>query len=64
MAAYHVHTTGDHEVHKTGCEHQPDAENRKSLGDHADCHSAVKKAKEHYSSVDGCYYCCNACHKK
>lgn len=68
MAAYHVNKnaqpTGEHEVHKTGCAHQPDPGNRQALGEHADCHSAVKKAKEYYSNVDGCYHCCNACHKK
>jgi hypothetical protein len=68
MADYHVNknaqSTGEHEVHKTGCGQQPDPANRLSLGDHANCQSAVKEAKKHYPKVDGCYYCASDCHKK
>ena len=68
MAAYHVNTnpqpTGEHEVHKTGCSHQPDPPNRRSLGDHLTCHSAVQAARAYYSKVDGCYYCANECHTR
>ncbi len=54
---------GDHEVHKEAtCNHLPDPENRKYLGDFSNCHDAVKKAKEYDSEADGCYYCSNECH--
>jgi hypothetical protein len=68
MAIYYVNEnaqpTGEHEVHKTGCSHMPDASNRKNLGEHATCQSAVKEAKKTYTNVDGCFYCSNECHKK
>jgi len=53
---------GDHEVHRTGCSYFPDAENAKYLGDFTSCHVAVTEARRHYSQVNGCYYCANACH--
>ena len=58
--------TGEHEVHNldANCNHLPDPVNRLSLGWHADCHSAVRKAKETYSDVDGCAYCCSACNTR
>lgn len=56
--------SGDHEVHDLastkGCLPNPD--NRRDLGWHADCASAVKKALETYSDVNGCYFCANNCH--
>jgi hypothetical protein len=68
MAQYHVNknaqSTGEHEVHLTGCAHQPEAANRYALGDHLNCQSAVRSAKTIYTNVDGCFYCCNDCHKK
>jgi hypothetical protein len=68
MAAYHVNKnaqpTGEHEVHENGCSYQPDAGNRQALGDHTSCQSAVKKAKEYYTKVDGCYFCSKACHTR
>lgn len=56
--------TGEHEVHQASCGWMPREENCISLGLHENCHSAVRKAKEYYSNVDGCYYCCNECHSK
>lgn len=69
MAMYHVNRNpqqpgGEHEVHENGCSNQPEPENRVALGYHADCHSAVRKAKEHYTNVDGCYYCSRPCHTR
>ena len=57
-------SNGDHEVHEkdSGCEHQPLVSNRKDLGFHSNCHGAVTEARKTYSQVNGCYYCCNACH--
>lgn len=66
MASYYVNknaqSNGDHEVHKSGCSHMPNTENRLYLGDYTNCSDAVKKAKQTYSQSNGCYYCCNACH--
>lgn len=57
-------TSGDHEVHDTastqGC--LPDTENQLDLGWHTDCSSAVAKAKQSYSDVNGCAYCAADCH--
>lgn len=68
MASYYVNknaqSNGDHEVHKSGCSFMPLNENRISLGDHSTCQSAVKEAKKHYTQVNGCYYCSEACHTR
>lgn len=65
---YYVNTnaqdTGEHEVHTSGCPHPPAPANRKQLGDFSSCKPAVAAAKKIYSKVDGCAYCCPACHKK
>ncbi len=66
MARYYVNknaqSNGDHEVHTTGCAWLPDVENRIYLGDFLSCHSAVTEARKHYTKVNGCYFCANACH--
>ncbi len=66
MASHYVNknaqSNGDHEVHKTGCSWLPEVRNRIFLGDFASCGPAVSKAKSYYGQVNGCYYCCNACH--
>jgi hypothetical protein len=66
MARYYVNknaqSNGDHEVHKSGCSHMPNTENKLYLGDFTTCKSAVTKAKEYYTKSDGCYYCANECH--
>lgn len=70
MAHYCVNknsqSTGEHEVHNVTarCDRLPDPSNRLSLGDHQNCHTAVQKARQTYSKVDGCYYCSNACHSR
>jgi len=68
MATYYVNknaqSTGEHEVHTSGCSYLPDASNRKNLGDFTNCKDAVNAAGKIYNNVDGCYYCCNSCHKK
>jgi hypothetical protein len=56
--------TGEHEVHETICSHLPDSSNRRPLGWHADCHSAVRAARQIYANSDGCAFCCPACHRK
>lgn len=56
---------GYDEVHDTdSCTHLPDWHNRESLGWHADCKAAVKKAKDTYSKSDGCAHCSSACHTR
>lgn len=40
----------------------PEVQNRIDLGDFGSCAPAVRKAKEHFSQVNGCYYCSNPCH--
>lgn len=66
MASYYVNDTaqsnGDHEVHKDGCSYMPSAGKRTYLGEFTTCQDVVKAAKSHYSQVNGCYYCSNACH--
>lgn len=68
MASYYVNknaqSNGDHEVHVSGCSFIPSIENRTYLGEFNNCAEAVKKAKEIYKEVNGCYYCCNSCHTK
>lgn len=53
---------GDHEVHRDGCKHPPDAKNREPLGRFADCAAAVRAAKKRYPTADGCYHCSRPCH--
>ena len=57
--------TGEHEVHNLDtCSRLPDYANRQSLGWHSNCKSAVAKAKDYYSNVDGGAYCCPDCHTR
>lgn len=66
--SYYVNTQaqsgGEHEVHTGDCSYLPNVENRKYLGYFDNCKDALAEAKKTYSNVDGCYYCCNSCHKK
>jgi hypothetical protein len=66
MSKYYVNqnvqSNGDHEVHKEGCTFLPDPGNRIYLGDFSSCSPAVRKAKEHYSQSNGCYFCSKDCH--
>lgn len=66
MPNYYVRTiaqaNGDHEVHKEGCGHIPQPENRKYLGNFATCKAAVTEAKKTYPQSNGCYYCSEECH--
>ena len=57
-------STGEHEVHTETCQYCPSPSNRTYLGNFYNCHDAVSRAKQYYSNVDGCYFCCNPCHKK
>lgn len=56
--------TGEHEVHRSDCRWLPEMYNRIHLGAFTNCADAIRKAKEYYTNVDGCYYCCSACHTR
>ncbi len=67
MPRYYVNMNsqinGDHKVHmEDNCPNAVDHFNKKDLGYHIDCHTAVAEAKNYYIQVNGCYYCCNQCH--
>ena len=66
MASYYMNknaqSNGDHEVHKDGCGHAPDIQNRKYLGEFPSCYGAVAEAKKHNPKADGCFYCSKECH--
>lgn len=59
-------SNGDHEVHNvtTGCSYMPAPQSQVNLGEYATCHGAVAYAKQRWSDkrINGCYYCCTACH--
>ena len=57
-------TTGEHEVHQSGCFWLPDIANRIYLGNFANAKDAVKAAKIYYGNVDGCYHCCKEAHTR
>ena len=65
MPYYYVNKNapgGDHEVHESGCSQGAALHNQHHLGWHSSCHGAVREAKRSYDPVNGCFYCCNACH--
>ena len=55
---------GEHEVHRSNCAWQPDAENRIYLGDFTTSQASVKEASNYYSCVDGCEHCCPESHTR
>jgi hypothetical protein len=65
MADYYVNknpqTTGEHEIHSSECIYLPKVENRQHLGDFNKCQPAIKKAREYYTDVNGCFYCSYEC---
>lgn len=67
MAVYYINknsqSTGEHEVHKDNCSYLPEPSNRQYLGEYSNCKDAVKKAKDYYDNVDGCYHCTD-CHTR
>lgn len=66
MSIYYINkqaqSNGDHEVHKDDCTYLPSLANRKYLGDHLNCKSAVTEAKKTYTQSNGCKTCCPDCH--
>ncbi len=59
-----VQSTSEHEVHKSTRSYLPNSINLIGLGYFSNCVDALRKAKEYYSNVDGCYHCCLACHRR
>lgn len=60
-------STGEHEVHDLGsCRNLPQFENQVTLGNFENCHQAVIFAKQKYTQdqIDGCAFCCPACHTR
>lgn len=55
---------GEHEVHTSTCDHLPNPDNRVYLGEHSSCQEAVIQAAREFREVNGCYYCCLACHRR
>ncbi len=68
MERYYVNTNkqsnGDHEVHKESCTYLPGSFNRVYLGTFAKCSDAVEEARKKYEKVNGCFFCCFACHTR
>lgn len=68
MARYFVNKKpqagGEHEIHREGCTYMPEENNKMFLGSFSNCYEAVEEAKKFYISVDGCFYCSNACHRR
>jgi hypothetical protein len=60
----HAQPTGEHEVHKQGCSYMPGDRHRQFVGNFDSCQPAVQAAATHYANVDGCYFCCRACHTR
>jgi len=50
-------------VHSEECKSLPNEDNRIYLGEFYWCRTAVEDAKKHYFKVNGCYACCNECHR-
>lgn len=48
---------GDHEVHESSCYKLPSYQHQKDLGYHFSGATAVTRAREFYSRVNGCYHC-------
>lgn len=61
-----MQANGDNEVHNVtkGCAFMPQVASQLDLGEHLDCHGAVARAKAVYKNarINGCRYCCPACH--
>lgn len=66
MAYFYVNdnpqSTGEHEVHQTGCVWLTKVKSKTGLGQHQSCHEALKAAAHIYTNVDGCATCSPDCH--
>jgi len=61
MPEYYVNKaalpTGEHQVHRAGCEHLAPEGNRIYLGSFDNHNSAVAQAKRYYAQVTACQEC-------
>ncbi|KKQ06979.1 MAG: hypothetical protein US18_C0028G0002 [Parcubacteria group bacterium GW2011_GWB1_36_5] len=60
-------STGENEVHEEArCDHLPLLENRIFIGFFDTCRAAIATAKAKWprNIIDGCAYCCPACHTR
>ena len=64
VANKNAQNTGEHEIHAWNCEWLPQRTNQVKLGDFNKCEDALQEARRYFRNVDGCFYCCNACHTK
>lgn len=60
-----VDEKGLNEVHTEDCIFVPSVMNRTWIGVFDSCKAAIDSAKIQYpqKKFDGCFYCCNSCHK-
>ena len=68
MSLFYVNKNTDehnnHEVHCDNCDFLPLIHNRERLGWFSTSKEAVAAAKNKYSKVDGCAFCCPESHKR
>lgn len=68
MPRYYVNnnaqSNGDHEVHSETCFYLQFVQSKNDLGYHDTCYTAVAKAKQTYSTADGCKHCSEPCHSR
>ncbi|MTK53605.1 hypothetical protein [Paludibacter sp.] len=62
MASYYVNrqplSTGEHEVHRSDCEHLPNIKNLYYLGNLDSAEEAILEAEKYFVKVKGCEFCC------
>lgn len=57
-------SSGEHEIHKSNCDHLPVVYNRIELGWFLSDAAAKEAAKKYFYNVDGCKFCCTSIHSK
>ena len=66
MQHYYVnkqaHKNGEHEVHTPRCTYLPEGDDGIYLGAFVTCKEALEAARAHFEKVNGCSWCCGACH--
>jgi len=62
MASYYVNRqplpTGEHEVHRSDCEHLPNIKSLYCLGSLDTGEEAILEAEKYFVKVKGCEFCC------
>ncbi|MDP4202753.1 MAG: hypothetical protein Q8861_08665 [Bacteroidota bacterium] len=63
MVSYYVNQksllTGEHEVHRSDCEHLPNIKSLYCLGSLDSAEEAILEAEKYFVKVKGCEFCCN-----